>query len=391
MKRFKQKFSPSPVLFLAILLSLGVNGIFAQQKDETPAAIDRIMSTHPVVGLSVVVVKKGKVVYKESFGKKNPEKNIALSNNSLFRIASVSKSFTSTAIMQLVEKKILNLDDDVSELIGFNIGNPRYPDKKITVRMLLSHTSSINDSQGYFSFDTINPAKNANWQKCYNDYAPGDQYQYCNFNFNLAGAILEKYSGERFDRYIYNHILSPLNIYGGFNVNDLDSSRFANIYEYDADSSGFINSPSAYAPRKKEISEYVMGYSTPVFSPAGGMKISATDLSTYMMMHMKNGKLNGKRIIKKNSEKTIRQPVSKEENYGLGLFTTQHLISGETLVGHTGSAYGLQSCMFFEPQKQFGIVVISNGCDPESSDGFNVVIKEVVNALYQNVILPATK
>ncbi len=390
MKKINHKFRVILIFSFAFLLVSGFNKISAQKNDNASAALKHLMTAHPIVGLSVVVVKKDKVVYKESFGSKNLEKNIPLTNNNLFRIASVSKSFTSTGIMQLVEKKVLSLDDDVSKLIGFSVRNPKFPDKKITIRMLLSHTSSINDSQGYFSLNTINPAQNPDWQKCYNDYAPGGQYEYCNFNFNLAGTILEKYSGERFDHYILNHILKPLNIYGGFNVNDLDSSLFANIYEYDPDSSRFINSPAAYAPRKKEIAEYVMGYSTPIFSPAGGMKITATGLSTYMMMHMENGKFNGKRIIKKKSEKTIRRAVSKEENYGLGLLTTRKLISGETLVGHTGSAYGLQSCMFFEPKKQFGIVVICNGC-PESSEEFNVVIREAVNTLYQNVILTDDK
>lgn len=79
--------------------------------------------------------------------------------------------------------------------MGFKIRNPKFPETVITLRLLLSHLSSINDKQGYFTLDAINPAKNPDWAKCYNDYEPGKGYQYCNLNFNMIGTIIEKYSG----------------------------------------------------------------------------------------------------------------------------------------------------------------------------------------------------
>ncbi len=356
------------------------------QIDKAETAIQKIMAEHPVAGLSVAVVKDGKLFYTHSFGLKNMENNIPLTDASLFRIASISKSFTVTSLMQLIEKKKLKLTDDASKLMGFAVRNPRYPDKVITLEMLLSHTSGINDSEGYFTFDAIDPAKNPDWKKCYNNYEPGKGYMYCNLNFNMAGAILEKYSNVRFDQYVANHVLAPLSLQGGYNVNDLDTTAFATIYDYNVDSSKFIPSPAAYAPRTQEIENYVMGYSTPVFSPTGGMKISAHDLARYMLMHMNEGKLDGNRIISRKSEHLMRKPLSDQENYGLALLTTNKLIPGETLIGHTGSAYGLFSAMFFEPKKKFGIVVISNGCHPGYTDGYNTVIREVINSLYNNVI-----
>ena len=184
------------------------------------------MKDYPVMGLSVAVVKEGKVVHTQALGWKEEGKE-ALETTDLFRIASISKSFTVTALIQLVEKGLISLDNDVSDLIGFQIRNPKFPDTVITLRMLLSHTSSINDQQGYFTLDAIHPEKNATWQAAYNAYVPGKGYEYCNLNFNLAGAILEKYSGMRFDAYIQENILKPLGLYGGYNVDQLDKSRFA--------------------------------------------------------------------------------------------------------------------------------------------------------------------
>lgn len=357
------------------------------QPDKAEAGIRKIMEEAPVTGLSVAVVKNNKLIYTHAFGVKDRESNTPLTTDCIFRIASISKSFSATSILQLVEKKKLSLDSDASELMGFTVRNPKFPETVITLRLLLSHLSSINDSQGYFTLDAINPAKNPDWAKCYNNYEPGKGYQYCNLNFNMVGTIIEKYSGERFDQYVKHHILDPLGLYGGYCVDSLDKSRFASIYEYNGDSARFFHSPAAYNPRSAEIAAYTMGYSTPVFSPTGGMKIAAPDLARYMMMHMNRGKYKSKRIISKKSALAMQTAYSDKEGYGFAIMNSDKLIPGKHMTGHTGSAYGLYSAMFFNPKEKFGIVVISNGCDIKYSEGFNTVIRKTVNVLYDTLVL----
>ena len=371
-------------LFSTVLLIASHQTIAQAEKAE--AAIQQLMQTTPVVGLSVAVVKDNKIIYNHSFGYKDLEQKLPLQNDHIFRIASISKSFTTTAIMQLVAKKQISLDQDVSELVGFKVRNPKFPSTVITLKMLLSHRSSINDSEGYFSLDAIDPAKNPNWEKSYNAYEPNKGYMYCNLNYNLAGSILEKITGVRFDQYIQQQILDPLGLYGGYNVNALDSNLIAKIYEYKRDSTKFTHSPSAYAPRTEEINNYTMGRSTPIFSPTGGMKISAHDLAEYMIMHSQLGKYKGKRIIPKKLPKQMQAIISEEENYGMALETSTQLIPGKTMIGHTGVAYGLYSIMFFEPKEKIGFVVISNGCDPKTINGINGVLHKTVNILFDNLI-----
>jgi CubicO group peptidase (beta-lactamase class C family) len=344
------------------------------------------MKKYNTVGLSVAVVKKGKLIYTHSFGLKDIESNASLSDKDIFRIASISKSFSATAIMQLVEKGKLKLSDDFSDLVGFKVRNPKYPETIITLKMVLSHTSSINDSEGYFNFDAINPDKNKNWEKCYNNYEPGKGYEYCNLNFNMVGAVIEKIAGERFDQYIKHQILDPLGLYGGYCVNSLDKSRFTTLYEYNDKTKQFQSSPLAYNPRSDEVKNHVLGVTTPIFSPTGGMKISATDLAKYMTMHMNFGKYNRVKIISKKSSKLMQTKLSDEENYGLAIRTSDDLIDGKTMTGHTGSAYGLYSAMFFNPKEKFGIVVITNGCNPTYTKTFVDVIKSSFNSLYNNLI-----
>ena len=374
--------------FLLILQTLFlISTDVKAQPEKAEAGIQSIMQEIPVMGLSVAVVKDNKIIYAQSFGAKSRENNTPLTNDCIFRIASISKSFSATSIMQLAERKKLSIDQDVSELIGFKVRNPKFPETVITLRLMMSHLSSINDSQGYFSLDAINPEKNPNWAKSYSHYEPGKGYAYCNLNFNMIGAIIEKISGERFDQYVIKHVLDPLGLYGGYDVDGLDKSRFASIYEYRADSSKFILSESAYASRAKDISNYAMGYTTPVFSPTGGMKISATDLAQYMLMHSNYGKYKGKRIISKKSAQQMQTALSEEEGYGFAIETTSKMIPGKTMKGHTGVAYGLFSAMFFHPEEKFGIVVISNGCAPGYSEGYNTVIRKTINCLYESLIV----
>lgn len=374
-------------LLLPLIIILSVFSSHAQNAEaKAEAAIAAIMQQQKVMGMSVAVVKKGKIIYTHSFGLKNAETNTPLTDDCLFRIASISKSFSATSVMQLVEAKKAELDDDISNLVGFKVRNPKYPETIITLRMVMSHRSSVNDSQGYFTLDVINPDKNPDWEKCYNNYEPGKGYQYCNLNYNMTGAIIERISGERFDQYVKHHVLDPLGLYGGYCVDSLDITRFATIYEYDDSLGKFIPSPAAYAPRREEIANYKPGYSTPIFSPTGGMKISATDLAKYMTMHMQQGRYKGKKIISKKSAATMQTPLSSEENYGLAIAVSQKLIPGKVMTGHTGSAYGLFSAMFFQKEEKFGIVVISNGCEAGYTDGYNTVIRKTINSLYQTFI-----
>ncbi|MDQ0639661.1 CubicO group peptidase (beta-lactamase class C family) [Pedobacter sp. W3I1] len=372
--------------FYAFFLIVGLITQSKAQNEKAETDFKQIMEKFSAVGAAVAVVKDGKIIYTHAFGLKDLENKTPLTNQDIFRIASISKSFSATSIMQLVEAGKISLNDDFGDLVGFKIRNPKFPDQKITLKMALSHTSGLNDSQGYLNLDVINPDKNPDWAKCYNDYAPGSKFDYCNLNFNLIGTIIEKKSGERFDNYVKNHVLKPLGLYAGYCVDSLDSTRFVNLYEYHADTKTYTSSPTAYAPRRAEIANYIMGYSTPVFSPTGGMKISAIDLAKYMIMHMNYGTSNGIKIMTKKSAKTMQTALTDDEGYGLAIRTADHLIPGVKLKGHTGSAYGLFSTMFFNPKEKFGFVIITNGINATYTDGFPDFSRTAINSLYQAFI-----
>jgi CubicO group peptidase (beta-lactamase class C family) len=381
------------ILFF-LLLPLAIASCSQKEKQEvskeTIAQVDQevaqVMADFEAVGVSYVVVKNNEVIYRQAKGWKNRETEEALKLDDLFRIASISKSFSSTALMQLIEEGKIGLQDDVDDYLGFQVRNPNYPDTPITIKMMLSHTSSISDKNGYFRLSIIDPRENDEWQKSYNDYAPGSQYEYCNLCFNMLGAVVESLSEQRFDKAIKARILDPLGLKAGFNVDELNKDRFATIYYYDADENTYKPSPSAYASPQKYLQDYRIGYSAPVFSPTGGMKISAVDLAKYMRMHMNYGKYENGRLITEELSKTMQTPVLKSSKYGLALRVDEEVIPGERMVGHTGNAYGLYSAMFFEPEKKFGIVEITNGINITPVDGTNAFHKAMFEVLYRNFI-----
>lgn len=338
------------------------------------------------VGMSVVFVRNNEIAYTHHFGVKNTESGEPITDETMYRIASISKSFTATSMMQLVDAGRVSLQTDVSELAGFPIRNPKYPETVITLEMLMSHTSSINDSEGYFTLDVICPDSNPNWANCYNDYEPGTGYEYCNLNFNMCGTFLEKISGERFDQYVVGHVLKPLGLYGGYMVDSLDRSRFASLYEREGD--GFVCvDDEAYDPRTEKFRKYRRGIDTPLFSPTGGMKMSAIDLAKYMIMHMNYGTTpDGVRIIREDLSKEMQTPRSSDENYGLALWQTDEYSPGVTLTGHTGGAYGMRSAMFFHPGEKYGFVVISNGARNHALDGETNILTGTLRLMYQNFV-----
>lgn len=370
-----------------LILSFGLVAVLLataceSQQEKFEKDLGAYLESVESVGLSCVVVKDNQIVYNHNFGVKDLDTMEPVDDQTMFRIASISKSFTATSIMQLIDKGVLSLKADVSDLVGFPVRNPKFPETVITLEMLLSHTSSINDSEGYFTLDAINPAANPNAANCYNSYEPGCGYEYCNLNFNMAGTILERYSGERFDQYVVKNVLRPLGLYGGYCVDSLDASRFAHLYEME--NGVLTRQDEAYEPRSERIANYVMGKDTPVFSPTGGMKISALDLARYMIMHMnygatplvKDAEGADLRIIPEALSKEMQTPRSSDENYGLALWVTDKYTPGINLVGHTGGAYGLCSAMFFNPEGKYGFVVTSSGT--KSDD----ILYECVSRMY---------
>ena len=364
---------------------------YGVEKKDIEQEISDIMKEYQAVGTSVVVVKDNKICYSHAFGY-NPDYNDTtlrkpITANGIYWLASVSKTFISTAIMQLVEKKKLNLDDDVNKYLRFRVRNPKYDDIPITVRMLLCHRSSINDRQYGWNLNQINPVNNSKWQACYNVVKPGGKFSYCNLNYSLLGAIIENVTQMRFDEYIDKNICEPLGLRASFNLTKIDSTLLVKSLSFDKKKKEYKQNRSIYNYQyvRDKLIDYQLGLSTACLSPAGGMRMSATDLAKWMMVHMNYGTLEGTKIISKDSELQMWQPQGSDRKYGFAFSCYDKVVKGVELYGMTGGSHGIHSLFFFNPDEKFGFVVICNGCTSKAANGSQLNYK-MVRSLYRHII-----
>ena len=246
---------------LAVVLAGTVGGglafaapLDAEKVAGLDAALDAMIGSEGtcVPGLGVIVYKDGTRAYSKFLGRRHidaqdPSLDRPFTEDSRFRVASVSKQFTALAILQLTEQGKLDLDADVSQYLGFSLRNPHFPDTPITLRMLLSHTSSIRDGRAYaippqygvkefFVADGKFYEEGAHFAPA--EEAPGKYFRYSNLNYGLLGTIVEAVTGERFDRYMRSHLLAQLDIKGSFNPGDFTTEELAllgSIYQKQKD------------------------------------------------------------------------------------------------------------------------------------------------------------
>lgn len=397
--------------------------------EKSKAALDEALDSMvgdqgiKVPGLGVVVYKDGEKVYSRFAGRRyidpnDPSRDLPVTGDTRFRIASVSKQFTALTIMQLVESGSLKLDDDVSQYLGFELRNPNYPDVPITVRMLLSHTSSLRDGDVYSippQYGVIEFFQPEG--KFYEDgahfaplgQAPGENFKYSNLNYGILGTIVESVTGQRFDEYQRAHILKDLDISGSYNPGDFsraDMEKLGVIYQKQRDGvwdekgpwipqiddyegkipdrdKVYVNNPDVRETDSwYSLKGYKPGTNATFFSPQGGLRISFEELEHLLQMLMNRGVYEGKQVVRPDLIDEMFKihwrydPANPNgttyggslEAYGLGEYllvgngTSRGVKDHEVdLQGHLGEAYGLLSGVLMRPGTRDGFIYIMNG------------------------------
>ena len=362
---------------------------FKNLETEIQETVDKLN----VVGLSISVIENNKISYSQGFGYADIDKSIKTDTNTIYRIASISKSITASAIMKLYEEGKFKLDDDINDYLnGFEVRNPNFPDEKITFRMLLTHTSSIIDGDTYSTIYDIQD---------FGDYKPGDQFEYSNYGYNLLATLIEQISNQDFEDFVQENIFKPLNMKASFNPNKFeDVDNIAVLYGIDEDGNYYERLND-----KKRIEDNIVISSTvrdkdgkiPLgnafkYSPMGGLRTSPNELAKFMIMLSNKGLYNGTRVLKKDTVELMEQIHWYGDALnglykckGLGLHITDDLIEGSRLIGHTGEAYGLLSNMFYAENRKFGYIMMLNGNNYKfGDDGFTKVEKEIAKIIEKN-------
>ncbi len=394
------------------------------EKDLSAILHDPVM---PVPAYGVMAFREGKLLYQGCGGRRridpaHPEDDLPFLPSTRFRTASISKVFSAVGVMRLVEQGTLDLDRDVSDYLGFPLRNPSYPDTAITLRMLLSHTSSLRDGSVY----SIPPEDSieqfflpdgkyyaggehfANGEDGVNR-APGVFFAYTNLNYGVIGTIFERLSGERFDVFMKKHVLEPMGLGASFNVGDFTSAELHDLSPLYQSKNGALWDASQpwhaqiddyhdqVQPRDQvlitnpdlggtnvmaDLRGYHIGCNGTLFSPQGGLRISMDELKVLAELFLTGGCIHGERFLNKTSVDamftpywTYRKDAPNGDTYdglmtcyGLGI---QIFTSGErdrflkdrnvVMSGHFGEAYGLLAGLFVNRDRQDGIFYMING------------------------------
>jgi CubicO group peptidase (beta-lactamase class C family) len=320
-----------------------------------------------IPGFAIGVIKDGKLIYAKGFGVAKIGGDTPVTSKSLFHMASVTKTFVATAVMQLVETGKIDLDAPLIRYLPyFKMNDERY--RVITIRQMLSHISGIPDTVDYHwdkpEYDAgalerfVRSVAN---QKLI--FAPGEKFAYSNTAYEILGDVIAKVSGESFEAYVQHNILTPLGM--------KDSTllvREANPQ--------LLTSPHVLENEKVVVSK-VFPYNR-AHSPSSTLYSSIEDMSAWAIANLNHGELNGKRILKQETAELMWRPVvpALGKIEGISWFTTES--GGHRFVLHSGGDVGFESLLVLAPDDGVAVVAMCNFAAPEKhylNDFVNAAIR----------------
>jgi CubicO group peptidase (beta-lactamase class C family) len=364
------------ILKFVVIAFFCSSNLFGQTVSEK---LDSYFTTtlNPVNG-NVLVVENGKAIYKKSFGFADFKNKIPNSESSRFNIASISKTFTSVAILQLKEKGEINIDDAVKKYL------PEFPYTDITIRHLLSHTSGLPDIELFddltdkvISNQHVLPALNR-W-KTPLSFKPGEKWEYSNVNFNLLLLVVEKVSGQTFREYLQENIFSKAQMSDTYILEDYlhiqkDKNRVINHQLPQLYSENVINVQNTIFPFVKGLHRLsgLKGDNDIITTTNDLLKY---DQSLYSGILLKQATLDEAFTPTKlnNGEPAYTFMNLGKNAYGLGWFIFEDTSKGK-IVWHTGGIPGSLSIFLRNISKNQTVVLLDNAHS-------NGVYKNGVNAM----------
>lgn len=365
--------------------------------------LEQIAEKNKTVSISVAVVRKDQVIWTHALGYSNREKQLLASPETIYRVASVSKHVSALAAMTLVDVGKASLDTDISEYLGYNVRNPFYPDIAITLRHLMTHTSTLSEAGNYsricagelppYPLSQILVKGTPGYsQNNYINAKPGEKYVYSSFGSGIMGTIIECITKKKFADYAKEVILTPLGLDSSYNPDDLsDLSLLATPYEV-AIADNIAEDTIAANPDwlKNSLANKMKLANLPVGEAyrmaQGNLHIRPRDLAAITMVLLNEGHSKGVQILSPQAAAEMTKVQFRDENIctGLNLHIWDRLVAGKHMIGHPGRAYGAFSSFFFCPEDKTAVIVFTNGTDPNKDDFYcTSTCTAVIRAIYK--------
>lgn len=353
------------LLIVAVLLLLAVNTDFSSPAD-TETFIHNKINKAGIPGISIAMVRGDEVVKTIQIGYADIGNQIPVTEETIFQIASTSKTVTGTAIMQLYERGLLELDADINQYLPFEIRHPLYPDAPITTRQLLTHSAGMKDHWAvYDSFYTIGTGGGdsevsleefvrgyftvgGEWydaRENFTESAPGVEWRYSNTGYAVLGYLVEVVSGVSFPEYCEANIFTPLDMPNtAWLYIDTDTDKMAVPYD-----------------GKEALPKY--SFAT---YPDGGLKTTPTEFAHLYIAMLHEGQYQGRSILRPETVREMLTPSAREGKqalaYNYSVLEEMFLpnLDNGHVIGHTGGDPGICTLAVFNPQNQTGLVMFMN-------------------------------
>ena len=370
------------IIFLAAAFLLTQTVAFAQKSkiDLINDFVKAKQRYHKFNG-NVLVAEKGQIIYRKSVGYSDLKTRQALSDLSVFNIASISKQFTAAAVMLCVERGLLSLDDGLSKYF------PEIPYEGVTVRQMLTHTSGLPEQNEvmYKYWNSDAPITNKDMVEYLIKYKPeiafkpGEDFKYCNTNYSLLAMIVEKVSGQRFQDFVTKNIFEPLGMkqtrflnptVGNYKTIPNQTENFI----FDVEKNQFLT-PQEIPQQKKAV---------PLTGLVGAGNIHSTtsDLLKWQES-LKTAKILKRESITQMESPQIKANVDGSDAYGYGLAIKS--IYNDTKIFHYGGTLGYWNSLQHFKNSDRTIIVLTNN---ESEKGLTNAIAAIL--FDQPVALPST-
>jgi len=326
------------------------------------------MISQNIPALAAVVFQGNQIIYENYQGKSHVEKNVNLASDHLFLLASISKMVTATALLQLYERGLFSLDDEINDYLPFTVDVPNHI-TPITFRMLLVHTSAIADgsatddeyydlidsptSLGFFLENYLVPdGKFYSESENFHPFEPGTQHEYSNEGSALIAVLVESIAKKEFNTYCKENIFHPLGMTHTFwRLDEIAQAghRIVQPYEFTNGSNNFVDHYT--------FTDY----------PNGGLRSTATDLFSFLRAFALQGLSNGHLLLRPGTidEMLTSQIPSLDDSMGLHAF---HLDERNDLWGHDGGEQGASTIMAVNPTNQIGAIILTNQSDVEMDE-----------------------
>jgi CubicO group peptidase (beta-lactamase class C family) len=346
------------LLILASSAPLAAQALPDKVVERLESSINRTMRDQKIPGFAIGVVKDGRLVYARGFGLMTMgDPGRPVTPETLFHMASITKPFVATALMQLVEQGKLDLDDRVIKHVPyFRLKDVRY--KEITVRQMVTHTSGMPDVTNYYwNKPEYDDGALERYVRSLDDktlrWAPGTQFRYSNMAFEVLGDLVAKVSGKSFDDYVAEAILKPAGMKSSTLLyKKADPAKLA---------TGYTLTKGAVAP----VAHYPYNRA---HTPSSNLHSNVEDMARWILLNLNHGELDGRRLLKSSTYDVLWKPAAPVpgRNWHVGISWFLADSSGERIVMHSGGDDGFTTHLAFAPARKAGVVMMAN-CDHMSS------------------------